>query len=346
MDEEVFHAALREDPGDELTWQALADFLDDSGQAERGELLRLMRRPRTTPLLSPCAESARARQLLEAGVKPVSVELTNSIGMRFMLVLPGAFLMGSPEDEEGRYDNEAQHEVTITRPFWLGVFPVTQGQWKVVLGDNPSYFRREGAGKESVKDVSDAELDLFPVEQFSWEDAREFLKKLAALKEEVRNGREYRLPSEAEWEYACRGGHLIQDLEDGHTLPFHFDRRSLSLSSMQANFDGSKHTHGGAAVGPYLDRPSRVGSYKPNALGIFDVHGNVWEWCSDWFDEDYYNSSPFADPLGPEDGSDRVGRGGSWYNFRRFCRAAAREGFSPSDRSDILGFRVAVVPHE
>src|SRR5262249_25959854 len=124
---------------------------------------------------------------------------TNSIGMRFVLVEPGKFLMGSPPGEADRSDDETQHEVTITRAFWMGVCPVTQGQWGAVMGNNPSHFSRVGGGKDRVKDVSDAELDLFPVERVSWQDAQDFLKKLEALNEEVRIGREYRLPSEAEW---------------------------------------------------------------------------------------------------------------------------------------------------
>jgi uncharacterized protein (TIGR02996 family) len=341
MDEEVFHAALRKDPGDELTWSALADWLEEDGQTERAELLRLLRRRRTPPALAPCPESARVRELLAAGVKPVTVDLTNSIGMRFVLVLPGTFLMGSPPGEEGRGDYEQQHEVRITRPFWLGTYPVTQGQWKAVMGSNPSYFSREGDGKERVENVSNAELDLFPVESVSWKDAQDFLKKLAALDEAAKNGLQYRLPSEAEWEYACRGGHLIQDSEDGHTLPFHFEQPISSLSSAQANFDGN-HPYGGAEVGPYLHRTCKVGSYEPNRLGLYDMHGNVLGWCLDWYGD--YLAAPAHDPSGPSGGSHRVRRGGIWYAEAWFCRSASRFCYEPGDRLNGLGFRVALVP--
>jgi serine/threonine-protein kinase len=268
-------------------------------------------------------------------------EFENSIGMRFVLVEPGTFLMGSPEDEEDRSEDETQHEVTITKPFYLAVCPVTQRQWKAVMGSNPSYFSRTGDGKKWVRDVSDAELDLFPVECVSWEDAQEFLTKLAALDEEGRDGLEYRLPSEAEWEYACRGGHLIQEIGDGHTLPFHFDRPYPSLSSAQANFDGN-HPYGGAAEGPYLKRPSNVGSYEPNALGLCDTHGNIGEWCLDWYAR--YLAGRVSDPSGPPHGTSRVYRGGNWHYGGVRCRAAYRGRYAPVFRDDYVGFRVAAGP--
>jgi uncharacterized protein (TIGR02996 family) len=336
MNEAAFHAALRENPADELTWQALADWLDEDGQGQRAELLRLVRRMLPTPVGERGDMPERHAALLEAGVRPVVVEMTNSIGMRFALVPAGRFLMGSPEDEQGREGEETSHEVELTRPFWLGVFTVTQGQWKAVMGDNPSYFSRS-LGDGRMQEVSDAELDLFPVERVSWEDVQHFLKKLTALPEETKNRRDYRLPTEAEWEYACRGG------ADSSSLPFHFDRPSASLHSSQANFNGN-HPYGGAARGPYLNRPCKVGSYKPNRLGLFDVHGNVFEWCLDWYDE--YPSTPVTDPLGPASGSVRVIRGGGWSNYGQYCRAASRNRYAPSDRSVSLGFRAAAAPYK
>ena len=138
---------------------------------------------------------------------------------------------------------------------------------------------------------------------------------------------------EAEWEYACRAG---------TTTAFHYGG---SLCSTQADFDGN-HPHGGAARGPYLERTCKVGSYRPNAFGLFDMHGNVWEWCSDWFAADYYKVSPPRDPSGPSDGSSRVDRGGSWNSRGLHCRAALRLRSTPSYRSGSLGFRVAAVPRE
>ncbi len=263
-------------------------------------------------------------------------EMVNSIGMKFMLIPAGTFVMGSPESEGGRSDEEQQHEVEITRPFYLGVYPVTQAQWRAVLGNNPSWFCATGGGKDKVKGMN---TDYFPVEQVSWEDAVTFLKKLAALPEEVKEGRKYRLPSEAEWEYSCRGGVMSS------SKPFHFKQPTSSLSSTQANFDGNfPYPYGGAARGPYRQTTTPVGSFEPNALGIYDMHGNVGEWCADWYDKDYYQNSPKADPPGPSGGSVRVLRGGSWFSYGQGCRAACRGGGRPSYRYDYLGFRVAAVP--
>jgi uncharacterized protein (TIGR02996 family) len=275
--EEAFLQALHAEPNDGMTWLALADWLEEQGQQYRAELVRLVRRLRALPLREHSdgrtRMEARVAELLNSGVRPVVPEVVNSIGMRLALIPPGVFLMGSPEEEEGRSEHEGpQYEVEITRPFYMGVFPVTQGQWQAVMGNNPSYFCASGhfSGKDRVKGMN---TDDFPVEQVSWKDAVIFLKKLAALKKEVEAGREYRLPTEAEWEYSCRGGACS-------SAPFHF---GISLSSSQANFNG-KYPYGGADKGPYLKRTCRVGSYKPNAFGLFDMHGNVFEWCNDWYE--------------------------------------------------------------
>ena len=172
-----------------------------------------------------------------------------------------------------------------------------------------------------------------PVEQVSWEDAQTFLKKLSERPEEVKAGRKYRLPTEAEWEYACRGG-------ASSPSPFHF---GASLSSRQANFNGN-YPYGGAAKGDYLECPCPVGSYQPNGFGLYDMHGNVWEWCADWYGKDYYATSPAKDPSGPAGGSVRVSRGGCWCDFGQVCRSAYRAGFTPAHRGSNLGFRVALVP--
>jgi formylglycine-generating enzyme required for sulfatase activity len=219
--------------------------------------------------------------------------------------------------------------VEITRPFYLGVFPVTQAQWQKVMGNNPSYFSATGGGKDKVKGMNTAD---FPVEQVSWEEARVFLQRLSALETERRAGRSYRLPTEAEWEYACRGGGCS-------STPFHF---GSSLSSTQANFDG-RYPYGGGASGPYLERTCAVGSYRPNAFGLYDMHGNVYEWCADFYDEHYYSNSPKADPRGPSEGwRSRVMRGGGWRSESRGCRSAYRYWHSPDQGYFILGFRAAL----
>jgi formylglycine-generating enzyme required for sulfatase activity len=187
--------------------------------------------------------------------------ITNSIGMKLVFIPAGKFTMGSPNDEANRSADEQQHEVAITREFYLGVYEVTQEEYETVMGQNPSWFCAGGDGKERV-----AGLDTrrFPVENVSWEDAVEFCRKLSARAAETKAGRAYRLPTEAEWEYACRGGARSSE-------PFHF---GAALSSTQANFDGNL-PYGGAAKGPYMGRTCRVGSYQPNGFGLYDLHGEL-----------------------------------------------------------------------
>jgi uncharacterized protein (TIGR02996 family) len=335
--EAVFLAALHAEPNDEPTWLALADWLDEDGHADRAELVRLVRRLRTLPVMEVTPEraemEARVAHLLNAGVRPVVPEVVNSLGMRLALIPPGRFRMGSPSSEKERKKDEGPaHEVEITRAFYLGVFPVTQGQWLRVRVTNPSCFCATGSGRERVKGLDTSD---FPVEQVSWGDAQAFLAKLTALPEEKEAGWSYRLPSEAEWEYACRGG-------ASSSTPFCFGK---SRSSTQANFN-SPYPYGGAEKGTNLRRTCPVGSYRPNAWGLFDLHGNVWEWCSDWFDRNYYGQSPAQDPLGPSYAFSRVLRGGCWGAGGQYCRAARRGRFPPSYRSYFLGFRVAAVPRE
>ncbi len=261
--------------------------------------------------------------------------ITNSIGMKLVLVKPGTFLMGSPEGEAGRSGDEHQHEVEITRSFYVGVYEVTQEQYKRVMGENPSFFSSTGGGKDKVQGMDTRQ---FPVESVSWEDALEFCRRLKERPEEKSKGRVYRLPTEAEWEYVCRGGHLFKS----PSPPFHFGN---SLSSTQANFDGNS-PFGGAAEGPYLERTTKVGSYPTNhPLGLYDLHGNVWEWCADWYDAGYYQRSPRPrqDPQGPEKGERRVLRGGCWVIIGGYCRAAYRYFIASGGYSGRSGFRVVLV---
>jgi formylglycine-generating enzyme required for sulfatase activity len=174
----------------------------------------------------------------------------------------------------------------------------------------------------------------FPVENVSWHDAREFCARLTELPEEKRSRRVYRLPTEAEWEYACRGG--------ASPMPFHV---GATLSSGQANFNGN-HPYGDVPRGPFLDRTTTVGSYPPNALGLFDLHGNVWEWCADWYAKDTYQKGPRQDPVGPAAGPSnrRIIRGGSWIDHGRLCRTAERGGNLPEIAMSLYGFRVVAAP--
>jgi formylglycine-generating enzyme required for sulfatase activity/tRNA A-37 threonylcarbamoyl transferase component Bud32 len=260
------------------------------------------------------ADQPTGKEAAQPVVAPLAKDFTNSISMKLVLVPRGSFWMG----ERG-----SQRQVEIPRDFYLGVFPVTQEQWQAVMGSNPSWFSRSGGGTGKVKGISDADLKQFPVEQVSWDDAQEFLKRLKAREKD--SGYLYRLPTEAEWEYACRGGATSQE---DCAFDFYCGQPSNDLSSEQANFDG-RNPAGSAPKGKWLERTSKVGSYQPNRLGLHDMHGNVWEWCADPFEAG---------------GSVRVFRGGGWDCLGSACRASARSGFVPSDRNDRLGVRLAAVP--
>jgi formylglycine-generating enzyme required for sulfatase activity len=244
--------------------------------------------------------------------------------MTFVLVPPGTFRMGSPAEEQDYLtktffdgkrpdwlDNEALHEVTLTEPFDLAKTEVTQAQYEALTGANPGKFK--GADR--------------PVETVSWEEARDYAAKLTA---KLDDRHQYRLPTEAEWEYSCRGGR-------SSSQPFGVgDGRALS--SREANFDG-RSPYGGAEVGTFLGATCAVGSYPANALGLRDMHGNVWEWCADWYGP--YARAPVTYPTGPSEGSDRVIRGGCWRSFAGAFRAAHRHRYAPGIRFDCLGFRLA-----
>jgi formylglycine-generating enzyme len=256
-------------------------------------------------------------------------KLTNSIGMKFVKLPAGSFLMGSPKDEEGRGDDEARHEVKLSRDFYLGVHEVTQAQYEKVAGVNPSHFSAKGQGKDRITDMETKDVkdtSKHPVEQVSWEQAKEFCKKLSQLPAEKKAGRVYRLPTEAEWEYACRAG---------VKTPFHHGKKL----NVEANFCG---------LAPYplrgepgLDEGNTmpVGNYKPSEFGVFDMHGNVHEWCEDWYGP-YETKGTQTDPHGPETGTERVFRGGCWLSTGRACRAAARHKLPPTEIHYGVGFRV------
>ena len=255
------------------------------------------------------AQAAWARYL----GRPVeeTVEIADGVKMTFVLVPPGTFRIGSPAGEEGRSDDETLHEVTLAEPFDLGQTEVTQAQYQAQTGQNPSYFQGP---------------DL-PVETVSWEEAHDYAARLTKQRSDHHV---YRLPTEAEWEYACRGGRPPSQ-------PFGVgDGRALS--SREANLDG-RYPYGGADRGPYLGSSCPVGAYPENALGLFDMHGNVWEWCADWYGP--YPRGAVTNPTGPSEGSDRIIRGGSWFGSAGSCRAAYRRRFLPGYRLSYLGFRLA-----
>ena len=259
--------------------------------------------------------------------KELTVDLTKDIKLEMVLIPAGEFKMGSPAEEKDALAAEKpQHRVRITRPFYLGKYPVTQKQWEAVMGANPSRFK----GPKN------------PVEEVSWDACRQFLDKL-----QRRPGHPpgtFQLPSEAQWEYACRAG---------STTRFCFGDAESKLGDYawySANSGSSTHP---------------VGGKKPNAWGLYDMHGNIWEWCADWFDPAYYAHSPADDPTGPATGAApvtgdprapiapgsatggrRIIRGGSWNNGGKGCRSALRGKWAPGMGNSSMGFRVALVPAE
>jgi formylglycine-generating enzyme required for sulfatase activity len=248
--------------------------------------------------------------------------ITNSLGMKLVRIPAGRFVMGSPTTEAERDPEEIEHEVHITKPFYLGAHEVTQSQFHSVVPKHKPHF----VGSD------------LPIEQVTWRVAVEFCETLSNLEAERKAGRSYRLPTEAEWEYACRAG---------VKTAFHYGD---DVSAAQANFNGN-FPFGKAAKGPYLRKTAPVGSYAANAWGLFDMHGNVAEWCSDWYDPNYYKTSPKEDPPGPTQGVVdtgfneffRVVRGGCWHDEARACRSAYRFRLQPTEPYRLVGFRVVCV---
>ena len=239
--------------------------------------------------------------------------VTNSIGMVLIEIPAGKFTMGSPVGEKDRGKAEDQVSVKLTKPFSLGKTEVTQGQWKEVMGTEP------WDGQDNVKADKDN-----PATYVNWDDATEFCKKLTEIERKagkLKANEEYRLPTEAEWEYACRAG---------TTTAFSFGDDEKQLGEY-AWFEGNADAAG-------EEYAHTVGMKKPNPWGLHDMHGNVAEWCSDWTDGKLAGG---IDPIGPNGGSYRVNRGGSWVYLRGFCRSAFRSSNVPSRRISYLGFRVA-----
>jgi formylglycine-generating enzyme required for sulfatase activity len=235
-------------------------------------------------------------------------------GMKFVKVPKGTFWMGWDSAKK------TSKQVEIKQDFELAAYPVTQEQWHAVTGGNPSWFSRRGMGKDQLKEIADADLNQFPVEQVSWDEVQDFLKKLNDR--EKSKGWTYRLPKAAEWEYACRGGATSKE---DCSFDFYAATGTNGLSWDQANFNG-EFPAGNGAKGKALNRTTKVGQYPPSKLGLYDMHGNVWQWC-----EDLYLDKASVHEF----------RGGSWRIVGQYCRAAAHGGGAASSRSNGLGFRVA-----
>ena len=251
--------------------------------------------------------------------KQLTVDLGSGVSMKLVYIPAGEFMMGSGESAEqvarkgdGKVEwfkgEHPQHRVRLSKDFYMGVHEVTQAQYRAVMGKNPSGFSG----------------DNLPVEMVSWNDAEEFCRKLSS-----KEGKTYRLPTEAEWEYSCRAG---------TATPFN---TGATISTDQANYNGN-YTYGSDRKGVYREKTTPVGSFRPNAWGLYDMHGNVWEWCSDWYIDSYTNAET-TDPQGPSSGTARVFRGGVWGYGPRICRSASRNStFNCRYYGDWGGFRVVL----
>ena len=281
-------------------WEALGGGIEDPGFAAAAQtyITRYQEVPEAGVWVAR-AEGLMAKlgELEAAGGTrhEVGESWTNSLGMEFVWIAPGSFLMGSPADEEGRSADELQHEVRISEGFWMKKYEVTQGEWGLVMGANPSHFSNCGP--------------RCPVEQVSWFDTEEFMQRL--------NGREsgkgygYRLPTEAEWEYAARAGATGARYGELGSIAWHW-------------VNSGSETH-------------PVGQKRANAWGLHDMLGNVWEWTGDWYGR--YPSGSVTDPQGPSTSTRRVSRGGSWIHDARYVRSAYRFRYSPGIRIHDVGFR-------
>ncbi|MFZ4639005.1 MAG: formylglycine-generating enzyme family protein [Nodosilinea sp.] len=230
------------------------------------------------------------------------------VGVELLLIPGGSFIMGSPEDEPDRLEDEGpQHQVTLSS-YWMGKYPVTQAEYEAVMGENPSHFR----------------ADHHPVESLLWDEVMEFCRRLSTLK-----GATYRLPSEAEWEYACRAG---------TTTPFSFGYRIIQE---MANYNG-KVSCQQSPTAASRNQTTPVGQFQPNAFGLYDMHGNVWEWCLDHWHDNYQEAPTDGRAwLNKENFGSRVLRGGAWYSRPQYCRSASRNMLHlPRYRNNGFGFRV------
>ena len=306
-------------------WMGISSFCPNCGSR-----FKLLSNPGETLLLKALNAGVAGQELMSKVLQSAQDTLPNAVGQRdvtnpsseldwknfsgeWIWVEPGSFLMWSPESESGRDPDESpQHEVVISKGFYIGKFPVTRGQWEEVMG------------VKDVKGTSKIESSkICPAVFISWNEVQEFLSRI----NETNNRIKFRLPSEAEWEYSCRAGTdtMWSFGEDRHILgeyAWYIDSESAA-----------ENQHAWA-----------VGSKKPNPWGLHDMHGNIWEWCNDIYDSDYYAVSPRKDPLGPksDSSSPRVARGGYFRYFTRHSRSASRNARNPDERHRVIGFRLVM----
>ncbi|WP_353929813.1 bifunctional serine/threonine-protein kinase/formylglycine-generating enzyme family protein [Okeanomitos corallinicola TIOX110] len=242
-------------------------------------------------------------------------DLGNGVMLEMVEIPAGTFMMGSPENEDGRWNPEGpQHQVTL-ESFFMGKYPLTQAQYQAILGNNPGSFKGDG---------STSLTNQRPVEYVSWDDAVAFCEKLSQ-----KTGKNYKLPSEAQWEYACRAG---------TTTPFYFGE---SITPDLVNYNGN-YSYADAPKGKYREQTTDVGTFPPNAFGLYDMHGNVWEWCEDSWQDSYINAPIGGSALNRQSDTKTM-RGGSWGYFPENCRSACRYGSYRDYHSNFIGFRVVCV---
>jgi formylglycine-generating enzyme required for sulfatase activity len=259
---------------------------------------------------------AGAQEPMEVKKTPSDLKIhTNSLGMELVWIPPGNFRMGSPKNEPDRVTDELLHKVTLSKGFYMSRHLITVEKWKAVMGDSPT--TRSLAPK-------------LPLPGLSWDDCQHFIEKLSK-KEKI----QYRLPTEAEWEYACRAG---------TTTPYWTGKNiSTAQANIAADLESSVQIHGGRGPDRYYERLEVAGSYPPNPFGLYDMHGGIWQWCNDWYGP--YPDKDVVDPPGPNRGDARVLRGGCFNRPPQFCRAAQRYSRDPKSAVDS-GFRVAFTPVE
>jgi len=349
----------REDVESDFHRLVLADWLEQRGDADAIELSRILRMSFGCDNLVLLENSMAERFRPLAGARrgwfcgpwngdetslewlwlasSRTIELPGGSHLELEYIPAGTFMMGSPETEQDRDSDETLHQVTISKPFYMGKYPVTKAQWSRFVEVRSYRSEAETSGgayfwtgnewkvdpKRNWKNPGFDQCPGHPVVCVSWNDAQALINWLNGLGQSNLTG--LRLPTEAEWEYACRAG---------TATPFYFGK---ALNGTQANCDGN-YPYGTNTKGPYLQKTSAVGSYLANAWGLHDMHGNVWEWCSDWYGE--YPVIRVTDPQGPQEGEARVLRGGSWLSNCRYCRASFRFRIDPGNRYGNDGFRV------
>lgn len=324
--EMIFWNSIKDSTNPEDFKEYLKKYPDGEFAGLANNRLKNLEDAKAKPKPSPNSESERKASSF-VPPKPGTV-IRNQSGIEMVWIAPGEFMMGlEPSNMSTAYENgEAlpQHRVAFRNGFYLGEYEVTQGQWQAVMAANVRQQRDKAGPSEKLL----AEGDGYPMYYVSWDDAQEFIRKLNQLND----GYTYRLPTEAEWEYACRAG---------TTTRYSFGD---FLSADNTNFDSnSNYPRDEKKV--WRRDVTLAGSFQPNAFGLYDMHGNVWEWCQDWYDANYYKESTHYDPPGPRSGQEREARGGSWANNFDYTRSSSRHGhFIPTTRNNTLGFRIVMVP--